>query len=83
MVKQKRNELEIHVEFKYYMNKSLLNITIGSRKQQIISFVLWRKVKWKKYLIGRKQIFFGNLNISMSEGLLNKSMTILFSATSQ
>jgi ketosteroid isomerase-like protein len=39
MIKQK-NELEIHGDFRYYMNKTLLNITKDSRKQQIICFVL-------------------------------------------
>jgi len=28
MVKQKQNELEIHADFKYYMNKILLNVII-------------------------------------------------------
>ncbi len=58
MIKQKTDELEIHADYKYYMNEPFLNITIESRKQQIIiSFVLWRKVKQRKYQIGRKQMF--------------------------
>jgi hypothetical protein len=41
MIKQKTDELEIHADYKYYMNEPFLNITIESRKQQIIiSFVL-------------------------------------------